>query len=140
MGAISGGGQHEYFVKFWPTTSSSASNGISLWSNWWPTDKSPASFGLPRDSSGDTRPFTSRFVIASPLEKPEVRVFNYAATRAELCELAVRGLKAITGYDRVMAYRFGADGHGEVIAEAREAQLEPYLGLRYPATDVPLPA
>jgi light-regulated signal transduction histidine kinase (bacteriophytochrome) len=47
------------------------------------------------------------------------------------------GLRAISGFDRVMAYRFHDDGHGEVIAEARAPQLEPYLGLHYPASDVP---
>jgi diguanylate cyclase (GGDEF)-like protein len=55
----------------------------------------------------------------------------------ELCQLAVRGLQAITGFDRVMAYRFAEDGHGEVIAEARVPELEPFLGLHYPASDVP---
>jgi diguanylate cyclase (GGDEF)-like protein len=66
-----------------------------------------------------------------------LETFKQAATRRELCELAVRGLKAVIGYDRVMAYRFHEDGHGEVIAEARSAGLEPYLGLHYPASDVP---
>jgi len=60
-----------------------------------------------------------------------------ASSSAELCELAVRGLQAITGYDRVMALRFAEDGHGEVIAEARAPELEPFLGLHYPASDVP---
>jgi diguanylate cyclase (GGDEF)-like protein/PAS domain S-box-containing protein len=46
-------------------------------------------------------------------------------------------LKAISGYDRVMAYRFYEDGHGEVIAEAREASLKAYLGQHYPASDIP---
>lgn len=63
--------------------------------------------------------------------------FSHATSRSELCQLAVRGLKTISGYDRVMAYRFGEDGHGEVIAEVREAKLKPFLGLRYPAADVP---
>ena len=63
--------------------------------------------------------------------------FARAHTAVELCELAVVGMKAITGYDRVMAYRFGEDGHGEVIAEARETHLEPFIGLHYPASDVP---
>jgi diguanylate cyclase (GGDEF)-like protein len=66
-----------------------------------------------------------------------LETFNQATSRAELCELAVRGLKAITRFDRVLAYRFGHDGHGEVIAEARAARLQPYLGLRYPASDIP---
>ncbi len=63
--------------------------------------------------------------------------FEQATTQFDLCEMAVRGLKALTGYDRVMAYRFGKDGHGEVIAEALNEGLQPYLGLRYPASDVP---
>jgi diguanylate cyclase (GGDEF)-like protein len=66
--------------------------------------------------------------------------FRLATGQSELCQLAVRGLRTISGYDRVMAYRFGEDGHGEVIAEARAADLEPFLGLRYPAADIPLQA
>lgn len=66
-----------------------------------------------------------------------LRSFADATSATEFCELAVWGLKAMTGYDRVMAYRFGEAGHGEVIAEAREAHLEPFLGLRYPASDIP---
>ncbi|MCY4178727.1 MAG: hybrid sensor histidine kinase/response regulator, partial [Litoreibacter sp.] len=42
-----------------------------------------------------------------------------------------------TGYDRVMVYRFDADFNGEVIAEARQRTLEPYLGLRFPHWDIP---
>jgi diguanylate cyclase (GGDEF)-like protein len=63
--------------------------------------------------------------------------FNKAKGSRELCELAVRGLKAMTRYDRVMAYRFSPDGHGEVIAEACEEGAAPYLGLCYPASDIP---
>ena len=63
--------------------------------------------------------------------------FRDATSRRELCELAVAGLKQTMGYDRVMAYRFAKDGHGEVIAEAREAHLQPFLGLHYPASDIP---
>lgn len=42
-----------------------------------------------------------------------------------------------TGYDRVMIYKFHPDLSGEVIAESRDKALLPYLGLRYPATDIP---
>jgi diguanylate cyclase (GGDEF)-like protein/PAS domain S-box-containing protein len=66
--------------------------------------------------------------------------FQHAASTIELCELAVEGLKALSGYDRVMAYRFFEDGHGEVIAEARNASLKPYLGQHYPASDIPAQA
>ena len=69
-----------------------------------------------------------------------LKTFDRAASQADLMKLAVRGLRAITGYDRVMAYRFSEDGHGEVIAEDREASLEPYLGHHYPASDIPAQA
>jgi len=46
----------------------------------------------------------------------------------------------LTGYDRVMVYRFREDDSGEVIAEVAPDDMEPYLGLRYPATDLPPPA
>lgn len=46
-------------------------------------------------------------------------------------------VKTIIGYDRVMIYRFAEDGHGEVVAEAKNPELEPWLGLHYPASDIP---
>lgn len=56
----------------------------------------------------------------------------------ECCAAAVREVQALTGYDRVVAYRFdGADGPGQVIAEARNEGREPWLGLWFPATDIP---
>jgi diguanylate cyclase (GGDEF)-like protein len=74
------------------------------------------------------------------LSRSVLETFEHAAGPEDLCRRAVDGLRAITGYDRVMAYRFAEDGHGEVIAEARAASQEPYLGLRYPASDVPAQA
>ena len=46
-------------------------------------------------------------------------------------------IKNIIRYDRVMIYRFGEDGHGEVVAEVKNDDLEPFLGLHYPASDIP---
>jgi PAS domain-containing protein len=54
-----------------------------------------------------------------------------------LCDTVVQEVRELTGYDRVMAYRFHEDEHGEVVAEMRRPDLEPYLGLHYPATDIP---
>lgn len=45
--------------------------------------------------------------------------------------------RALTGYDRIMVYKFHPDLSGEVIAESRLKNALPYLGLRYPATDIP---
>jgi chemotaxis family two-component system sensor kinase Cph1 len=55
-------------------------------------------------------------------------------------DLAVQCIREFTGYDRVMAYKFAPDGSGHVIAESKREDLEPYLGLHYPATDIPAPA
>ncbi|KAL5700008.1 hypothetical protein ACHQM5_025513 [Ranunculus cassubicifolius] len=54
-----------------------------------------------------------------------------------LCDMLVQEVRDLTGYDRVMVYKFHEDDHGEVIAEWRVSSLEPYLGLHYPATDIP---
>lgn len=54
-----------------------------------------------------------------------------------LCVEAARMFKKLTGYDRVMVYRFDDEGHGEVLAEQRNPELEPFLGMRYPASDIP---
>ncbi|XP_057847047.2 phytochrome isoform X2 [Cryptomeria japonica] len=55
----------------------------------------------------------------------------------KLCDMVVQEIHELTGYDRVMAYKFHDDDHGEVISELRRSDLEPYLGLHYPATDLP---
>src|SRR3712207_3674472 len=51
-----------------------------------------------------------------------------------------RDVRALTGFDRVMVYRFDPEWNGEVVAEDRRADLEPFLGLRYPASDIPAQA
>eukprot|EP01037_Dinobryon_pediforme_P001844 gene1844-1874_t len=53
---------------------------------------------------------------------------------------AARQVMALTGFDRVMIYRFDEDGAGEVVGEAARARMQPFLGLRYPATDIPAQA
>lgn len=58
-------------------------------------------------------------------------------TLDELLKNTARRVKAIIGFDRVMVYRFGEDWHGQVVAEAKEDHMEPFLGLHYPASDIP---
>ena len=58
-------------------------------------------------------------------------------TLKELCQLVSDGVREITGYDRVMVYRFDKDYNGEVFAESVRDDLEPFLGLHYPHTDIP---
>nr|BBE28420.1 phytochrome B [Cardamine bellidifolia]BBE28422.1 phytochrome B [Cardamine bellidifolia]BBE28423.1 phytochrome B [Cardamine bellidifolia] len=54
-----------------------------------------------------------------------------------LCDTVVESVRDLTGYDRVMVYKFHEDEHGEVVAESKRDDLEPYIGLHYPATDIP---
>jgi light-regulated signal transduction histidine kinase (bacteriophytochrome) len=56
---------------------------------------------------------------------------------AGLATSAALAVARLTGYDRVMVYRFAADGSGTVIAEQLAAGQTSYLGLRYPAGDIP---
>jgi light-regulated signal transduction histidine kinase (bacteriophytochrome) len=55
----------------------------------------------------------------------------------ELASSAASAVARVTGYDRVMVYRFSADGSGTVIAERCAPGQPAYLGLRYPAGDIP---
>lgn len=60
-----------------------------------------------------------------------------ASSLRGLCDESARLFKDLTGYDRVMVYRFEEAGHGEVFSERREPHLESFLGNRYPASDIP---
>jgi chemotaxis family two-component system sensor kinase Cph1 len=60
-----------------------------------------------------------------------------AGSVTEFCQYAVEQVRAITGFDRVAIYRFAPDESGEVTAEAIRPDLAPWLGLRYPASDIP---
>lgn len=53
---------------------------------------------------------------------------------------AARQVRALTGFDRVMVYRFDHSGAGEVVAEALKAGTDSFLGLNYPASDIPAQA
>lgn len=62
---------------------------------------------------------------------------NETHTLKELCDMVAKGTREITGYDRVMVYRFDKDYNGEVFAESVRNDLEPFFGLHYPHTDIP---
>lgn len=53
------------------------------------------------------------------------------------CQLAADRVRHVAGYDRVMVYRFMSDDSGWVFAEARRDDLNPFLDLHYPASDIP---
>ncbi|EQA97733.1 HWE histidine kinase domain-containing protein [Sphingobium indicum] len=51
-----------------------------------------------------------------------------------------RQVRALTGFDRVMVYRFAEGGDGEVVAEALRPGIDSFFGLHYPASDIPAQA
>ncbi|MFJ6022999.1 HWE histidine kinase domain-containing protein [Brevundimonas sp. NPDC092305] len=51
-----------------------------------------------------------------------------------------RQVRALIGFDRVMVYRFAADGSGEVVAESVRSGIGQFMGLHYPASDIPAQA
>ncbi|WP_334858440.1 response regulator [Nostoc sp.] len=63
-----------------------------------------------------------------------------ATNLTNLAQTLAREVKAMTGFDRVMIYKFDADDSGVVIAEEKQGHLESYLGLHYLITDIPAPA
>ena len=75
-----------------------------------------------------------------PRMRGAVRQLQGARSLVELYDAAAREVRALTGFDRVMVYRFDADWNGEVVAEARDDRLETFLGLHYPAADIPAQA
>lgn len=56
---------------------------------------------------------------------------------AMLCDRAARGFQTLTGFDRVMVYRFLDDGAGQVLGEARHAGLTSFMNHHFPASDIP---
>jgi light-regulated signal transduction histidine kinase (bacteriophytochrome) len=60
-----------------------------------------------------------------------------AQTLEKACELAAIELKRISGFDKVMVYKFDSDWNGYVIAEARENDMESYFRFTFPASDIP---
>ncbi len=60
-----------------------------------------------------------------------------AATLPNFHRDAARQIRAITEFDRVMIYQFDASGAGKVIAESTRSGVESFLGLHYPASDIP---
>ncbi len=77
---------------------------------------------------------------------------TYRSTRGAMARLAQASsvgdlaarlaleVRTLLGFDRVMVYRFDQDWNGEVIAEEKRDDLNSFLGLHYPATDIPAQA
>lgn len=87
-------------------------------------------------NSQENIPFLSFYHLA----KVSINQLESSSKLLDFCQIIVQEVQKITGFDRVMLYKFDLDGHGEVIAEEKRQEMEPYLGLHYPASDIPKPA
>ena len=72
--------------------------------------------------------------------KKTVARLQTTGTLQTFCQALADETRLLSGMDRVMVYKFHADHHGEVFAESRRSDLAPWLGLHYPAEDIPKPA
>jgi light-regulated signal transduction histidine kinase (bacteriophytochrome) len=72
-----------------------------------------------------------------PVTAPPVTVDTRVLPEAIAVETALQRIHSITGYPKIMLYRFLDDGAGEVAAELSDNQLDNYQGLRFPSSDIP---
>ncbi|MBL3656364.1 ATP-binding protein [Fulvivirga sediminis] len=63
--------------------------------------------------------------------------FKAYKTLAQMADEIVSTIKYVSGYDRVVLFKFNDDNTGKVIAEAKEEDMDSYMDLMYPATDIP---
>ncbi|WP_314410271.1 ATP-binding protein [Pseudomonas kuykendallii] len=80
---------------------------------------------------------TAAYPDLYPLVRTFVTRLQETPTVELLCQLAVTEVKRMTGFGRVNAYRFDALGNGVVIAEDADPDYPRYLGLHFPASDIP---
>lgn len=72
--------------------------------------------------------------------RPMIERLRQSASVEQLCASAARHLRGLTGFDRVMIYRFDADGAGEVVAESINGGVDSFKGLHFPSSDIPAQA
>ncbi|HYH74115.1 MAG TPA: SpoIIE family protein phosphatase [Nocardioides sp.] len=65
---------------------------------------------------------------------------NRASSLQGLYDITAQAVRTLTGFDRVMVYRYDDAYNGEVVAEAKAEHLNSFLGLHYPASDIPAQA
>jgi light-regulated signal transduction histidine kinase (bacteriophytochrome) len=65
---------------------------------------------------------------------------NGAGSIESLAQLACHHVRSVTGFGRVLVYQFDRDGHGHVMAEAKQDDYASYMGQHFPASDIPAQA
>ena len=74
--------------------------------------------------------------IGAHLRMPLSRI-EQASDVLDLSQLAADEIRKLSGFARVMIYRFDENWNGEVIAESMSRSPVSYFGLRFPAGDIP---
>jgi chemotaxis family two-component system sensor kinase Cph1 len=119
-------------------------------------DKQPTYVGVVRTSEGEEldavahivgEKFVLELELAPKRRRPAAEMarivesvgaaFLAAKSISDVCDTAAVRFREITGFDRVMIYRFLPDGTGSVVAEDKIDELAPFLNQRYPASDIP---
>jgi light-regulated signal transduction histidine kinase (bacteriophytochrome) len=77
------------------------------------------------------------FAAIHPLVRTFVASLQRAADITAISDLAAREIRRVSGFDRVLVYRFDPDWNGEVIGESRAEGVPSYMHLRFPASDIP---
>ncbi|AVR97632.1 ATP-binding protein [Pseudoduganella armeniaca] len=84
-----------------------------------------------------TRAGAADFRHLYPLVGDFLQQLNDNDTVEQMSATAADEIRAVTGFGRVLVYRFDDEGHGHVLAESNDGSLPSYLGQRFPASDIP---
>ena len=120
------GGRPAYVGRFPATAPGAEADLLAHETNGWlVVEMEPAR--LPRETSGE---------VLTILDRASERIEN-AHTPRGLAQAAAQTIRQITGYSRVMVYRFLEDGSGFVLAEDRDPRQVSFVNHHFPAADIP---
>lgn len=88
----------------------------------------------------EAEPSTGEFGDVTGMVRSMITRLDQCGDMPTFFREGARQVRALVGFDRVMVYRFAADGSGEVVAEACKSGIGRFLGLHYPASDIPAQA
>ncbi len=114
----------------------------------WPTPSGPQRFEAVAHRSQNSVilefeslvPARISFQTLYPVVRSFIDRMKSLQTVEALSALAAEEVRKITGFDRVMVYRFDPEWNGNVIAESLEPGASSFLNLRFPASDIPVQA
>ncbi|WP_246725553.1 HWE histidine kinase domain-containing protein, partial [Beijerinckia sp. L45] len=88
----------------------------------------------------EAQPAASKHGDASGMVQAMIARLDVVGESSAFFNEGARQVRALTGFDRVMVYRFSESGSGEVVAESCKSGIGSFKGLHYPASDIPVQA